>query len=149
MHHFGGGYADIKIYSSDNNWDQCFDLINDHPEYDVIGAPEYAGGTFPQYRNPEILKKLVANGYFIVRPHSKFSTEWWNRVNKKLDERLEDAKKHPAEFPRDGGGLNKSKYPLRWAEVQGEIFHRLCYDVRNTDIVQPCLITGRTLENYI
>lgn len=150
MHHFGGGYADIKVYSANNNWAECFNMINNHPEYEVIGQAEFAAGTFPEYRSRGILNKLVANGYFIVRPYSNFSTRWWNAVNAKLDEKFEIVKRYPAEFPRDGIGSNKtSKYPMRWAEVQGEIFHRICYEMRSTPAVQPRLITGRTLEPYL
>lgn len=27
MHYYGGGYADIKFYSKNNNWEQCFDFM--------------------------------------------------------------------------------------------------------------------------
>ena len=40
MHHFGGGYADIKLYSKDNNWRECFSLINSNKDIEVIGKAE-------------------------------------------------------------------------------------------------------------
>ena len=43
---------------------------------------------------------------------------------------------NPAQHPLDQTGVtlpdgNKSKYPLRWAEMLGEIFHPLIYNLRN------------------
>lgn len=28
MNFYGGGYADVKIYSQDNNWRACFGMMN-------------------------------------------------------------------------------------------------------------------------
>jgi hypothetical protein len=32
MHFYGGGYADIKKYSSNNNWKECFNLLNSNTD---------------------------------------------------------------------------------------------------------------------
>jgi hypothetical protein len=32
MHFYGGGYADIKKYSNNNNWKECFNLLNSNTD---------------------------------------------------------------------------------------------------------------------
>ena len=35
MHFHGGGYADIKWFVEDNNWNEAFDILDSSPEVDV------------------------------------------------------------------------------------------------------------------
>jgi hypothetical protein len=114
MHFYGGGYADIKKYSSDNNWKECFEIINSNNDIFLIGQQEILGGSaIKEFNNTEILNKVVANGYFICRPNTEFTKEWYNRVQKQMDLRYNDLKTHPAidAFGRLNG------YPIRWAEL--------------------------------
>jgi hypothetical protein len=37
MNFYGGGYADIKFYSENNNWSECFDIIETNPDIWEIG----------------------------------------------------------------------------------------------------------------
>lgn len=124
MHHFGGGYADIKPYSKNNNWKQCFSLINRDITIDIIGIHEVENGTpFKEFNNPLDREKLLGNGFFIVRRMTNFTSLWYQRMLELMDEKLLALEKHPA--PTSFGGPN---YPLRWAEIQGEIFHRTIMD---------------------
>ena len=146
MHHFGGGYADIKIFSKENNWRECFNKINKEDWIDVIGVPETIEGIANGCpRNHEIASLLIQNSYFICRSYSSFTQEWYQRLLKKMDERLESLKKHPATNPFGGKG-----YELRWAELQGEIFHSLlsCRSIRNSIGVSRDLVSGREEQNY-
>ena len=121
MHHFGGGYADIKPYSKNNNWRQCFALINADRNIDVIGMHEVVNGSpYREYNTPVGREKLLGNGFFIARKKSEFTSLWYEELMRLMDRRLEDLKANPAtdEF----GGEN---YPLRWGEVQGEVFHKI------------------------
>lgn len=40
MNFYGGGYSDIKFYSKDNNWKECFDIINSNENIQIIGSKE-------------------------------------------------------------------------------------------------------------
>ena len=140
MHHFGGGYADIKMYTKDNNWVQSFSLINKDKRIDIIGTHEVINGTpFGQFNNSIDREKLLGNGFFIVRKNTEFTTEWYDRVVDVLDKRLPELRQNPAIEPFGGKG-----YPLRWAEVQGEIFHKLIMEMydRNPEKFRNVLRTG-------
>jgi hypothetical protein len=116
MHLYGGAYSDIK--ESYESWVPAFketDWITGYPEIGTwsVGWPEHA----------HLWPQLIGCGAFVVRPRTAFTEEWFNEVNKLLDEKLEDLMKHPA---TDGSCYNESKdYPLEWVEVMGKIFHRI------------------------
>lgn len=124
MHHFGGGYADIKPYSVDNNWSWCFDYINQNPEVEIVGQHEEVGGiAVPSLRTQENADAFVACGWMICRPKSKFTTEWYSRMLRKLDEKFCFLRLHPATDPYGGRG-----YPLKCAEILGRIYHQVQYE---------------------
>lgn len=124
MNFYGGGYADIKFFSTDNNWKQCFELIENNNEIDIIGQHEVPNGSGIVYLNTlDNLNKILSNCWFICKAHSKFTEEWYKRVQLKLDQRYDILKRYPA--TDIFGGLN---YPIRWGEIQCEIFHALCQE---------------------
>lgn len=124
MHYYGGGYADIKPYSTSNNWKKCFEEMNANPNLLCIGRFEETS-FYKEYREaPETLAKLLANGWFICRPQTEFTKEWVRRVNAKLDEVYQKLEKHPAKSPTSAG----RGYPLRYEELQSAIFHKLILD---------------------
>ena len=56
MHFYGGGYADIKEYAKDNNWRQCFEMMDNDENVWAIGQKEIMGGSsVPGFNKPEIL----------------------------------------------------------------------------------------------
>ena len=137
MYHFGGGYADIKPFRW--NWRPFFDeLERDSDDVDFFGSPEQskesvAGGTEVQVH----WRSLVSNCAFVFKPQTKFAAEWRQRVHQALDGHLAALRLHPGTYhPRavasgihSYGWLDLRRgprgYPLRWAEIQGEIFHKL------------------------
>lgn len=93
MHFFGGGYADIKEYSANNNWKECFDMMDADRSILAIGAPEIKGGSpIKEFNAPEIVSKLIANCYFIVRPQTEFTQKWFDEMNNMLDKNLSKLK---------------------------------------------------------
>lgn len=130
MNFFGGGYADIKIYGPDNNWKKSFDSMGKVPEVMVCGAEEIPGGSpVMEYENDATRKKLLANCFFICRPHTEFTEIWFARVEKYLDGMLGRLSRHPSTEPFGGPG-----YPVPWAAVQGCIFHRMCVEQYDKDM---------------
>jgi hypothetical protein len=144
MFHYGGGYADIKSLAW--HWRPYLEALeSDSVEIDFYGSPEQspmgvAGGEYlrPHYRS------LVSNGAFIFRPHTPFAREWKARVARVLDAHLDLVLKRPGTYhPRavvtgihSYGRLDFRRgprgYPLRWAEIQGEIFHPLQFERRSS-----------------
>lgn len=140
MHHFGGGYADIKPYSRYNNWKRCFDYINKFPEVEIVGSHEVPNGAaLLENRNPIDTEKLLCTSFFICKPHTEFTQEWYSLLLSKMEEKKEELQKNPALSPFGG-----ERYPLRWAELLGEIYHSLllAIDTRNPRAKKNSLITG-------
>lgn len=127
MNFHGGGYADIKQSVKTQNWNLCFDIINLHPEIEIVGMPEVKGGAArPEGNTWETSYKLLANGWFICRPQTEFTQAWYNRLLTRMDAYADALEKHPAIDPFGGEG-----YPIPWYGLQGDIFHELILDVRD------------------
>ena len=145
---YGGGYADIKYFSKDNNWKSCFELLKQDSSIDVIGQKESPNGSPIVALNfgPE-REKLISNGYFIARAHSQFTELWYKKVCAKLDEKLELVKHIRATDPYM---QNNPNYPIRWAELCGEILHDIEYNFffMRKEAVNKLLITGAMQKNY-
>lgn len=140
MHHFGGGYADIKPYSKNNNWKRCFEYINRYEGIEVIGQHDFVGGIAARELKTRIAAEfIVACGWMICRPHSSFTSGWMERVNRMLDDKLQLLRQFPATEPFGG-----PKYPIEWGGVCGEIFHRWQYEfLKNNKLgVRNVLRTG-------
>lgn len=125
MHIYGGAYSDIKknLYQ----WDDCFDRLNNSNKW-ILGYPEIAPSGVSSNNKTLRLNyfRLIGNGCFICKPFTPFTEEWFLKVNRLLDKNYEALKSSPG----DMWGKNEG-YPLRWAEVQGELFHPLIYKFRN------------------
>ena len=140
MHHYGGGYTDIKVTTA--SWVKHFiELMSS--EHLLCGYQEKS--FLDTARGRGIIKDiwlainyryLVGNGAYICKPNTVFTQTWMNKVNSILDIKLELLARFPAHDPRDFFHKklhdNKiSRYPLRWTEICGEVFHPLCLQYRN------------------
>lgn len=135
MHHFGGGYSDIKYFEPQNNWRLCFDIMDAFPQIQVIGQPELINGTpIGAFNNPFAVAKLLINCFFICRPHSEFTTAWYKKLIDRMDEYLPKLETHPA---TDAFGRNEG-YPVPWAALMGELFHETNMEFRNNNPEAIC-----------
>lgn len=168
MNFYGGGYADIKYFSKDNNWKESLDKINQNEQLDIIGTKQVISypyhydvrcNTIPKYTSRnyiDIFKfsasdvyKMLGNSYFIVRPHSRFSEQWYKRVNLHCDQIFDIVSKHPAILQDNNQDKTfYTEYPLRWQELQRQIFHPLCCQLYDTCCVDSSLVTGRQQRGY-
>ena len=86
LHHVGGGYADVKVYSEDNNWAETFDLMEQKSETWVAGEPAAAQDVaFRNWLRPVALGRLTSVAWIVARPGTPFSAKWWQLVNACLD----------------------------------------------------------------
>ena len=145
MHHYGGGYADIKFTSK--HWEIFFQQIEASPHHLALGYQELAhgiphveGALGDQIRQAH--KELIGLCAFIFKPHTELTSRWYGALHALLDEKLELLRQNPGRFPLDQAGLvledgSVSRYPLRWAEILGEILHPLFYEFRDRLIKAP------------
>jgi glycosyltransferase involved in cell wall biosynthesis len=139
MHHYGGGYTDIKPVLQ--SWTGLFDAFHD-PECLALGYPEISPGAVAQLPG-EIGQQLRTHyseliGYcsMIFRRRSILTTEWYRATQLKLETLLPVLQAHPAQHPMDQLGVILpngvvSEYPLRWTELGGNIFHPLILKYRD------------------
>lgn len=157
MHHYGGGYSDIKL--TRGSWVPYFLELYNREEIYAIGYKEAEEGHIARLENcalnPTDSKycrdfsitedgsswtstyikqkwyELIGNGAFICKKQTPFTTDWWNGLNEKMDGYLDELRKNPAKWPRDANEhINPnnneiSKYPIKWAVINGNIFHPL------------------------
>jgi hypothetical protein len=128
MHHYGGGYSDIKPCSWD--WNSYFDALENSLAFG-IGAPEDEGelSVTPNQRPwlGQHWDKLMTNDLYIFKPYTAFTAKWYNKMLGIMDEKLPMLKKNPAKDSREAADTFVTKYPIQWGELLLEVFHPLCY----------------------
>jgi len=143
MHHFGGGYTDIKLtYKS---WKPLFEQLNASEKWG-LGYQEIApqgvapvGGAL-ELELKQNYQSLIGLCAFIFKRNTPFTQEWIDKTHAFLDEKLEGLKQNPARFPQDQRGITlpdgtQSLYPIKWTELLGNIFHPLILKY-STQIIQ-------------
>lgn len=148
MHHYGGGYSDIKEITT--SWKNAFEdlnnsdaIINGYPEVSPFAVANVKGPLYKELQKN--YKKLIGCGSFICKPYSKFTFDWINELHNKLDQIYPILEKNPAEHPREVPGMivnnKKSNYPIEWTAILGNIFHPLC--LKHSDAIKqtvpPCI----------
>ena len=134
MHHYGGGYTDIKHSAA--SWHPFFEALQQSQAlalgYTEIpeGMPHLDGELGQQIQREYF--KVIGLCAFIFRRRTAITTAWYQQMIALLDRRLGELSTHPAQHPQDQCGVQLpngqiSRYPLRWAELLGEIFHPLIY----------------------
>lgn len=124
MHHFGGGYSDLK--SCQHSWSPIFDKLQKSSAW-LIGYPELrktdlGARDLPQVRKNMVsyLSQITGNGAYICRAYTPFTTEWYAELHQRLDAKYEIVKQNPGNVWGDNTG-----YPFQWSELNGDITHPL------------------------
>jgi hypothetical protein len=124
MHHFGGGYSDIK--RTDHSWAAARDRLNSTPDMWVIGYPEVSsascGGRDPKL-GPDIRRRfgsLIGCATYFCRPNTPFTAEWLREVSRRLDFYAGQLATSPGNTWGDNPG-----YPMEWIELGSDLFHPL------------------------
>lgn len=133
MHHYGGGYTDLKITTK--NWSKFFNALR-NSDYLALGYAELEDG-IPHLKEREEYhhishEDLIGLCSFIFKKHTVLTKSWLVATEQLLTAKLEQLKANPAQHPLDQTGVilpngMTSQYPLRWAEMLGEIFHPIIY----------------------
>lgn len=135
LHHYGGGYHDIKyrLLSWENEWnvdnwtkdDNIWIYGRREHNADAIGYP-------PGFKKlQEHYNKLVTMGWVICKKKTNYTQDLIIELNNVLDKNKQKLILYPAIYP--GGYYSttpfdealENDYPLRWLEMMGEHFHNL------------------------
>lgn len=151
MHFHGGGYADVK--PTTGSWLPAFELIDSTDllgvGYQEIGrhgvAVNGVNTQYGKYQPSNLMwwkyrflqlnyRHLLGNCAYIFRPASDITYQWYCEQLRRLDEVLPALLQHPAQYPKERGGVSYdgvvSRYPVPWSYLLGDIFHPLCYRFR-------------------
>lgn len=116
-HFHGGGYADIKWFTKDNNWNHAFDILDSDPEVDVVGVQDgNVGGANPGYARHDIAKNVLVVCFMAMRPGTEFTTTWLGQVESYLT-----VMQHRLGVYAAGRG----PYPIPWTGISLHV-HSTC-----------------------
>ena len=124
MHHFGGGYSDIKECQS--SWQPYFDKLNSSNHY-ILGYPELKKNDVARLDGQlgQDLKanfsKIIGNVAYICRPNTPFTQEWYAELLHRMDFYADKLEQNRGNIWGDNEG-----YPIAWTNILGDIFHPLC-----------------------
>lgn len=125
MHHYGGGYSDIK--AARHSWARSFDRFENDADSWILGYPEIGEhGVAPVKGScgSDLRKNwyfLLGNCAYICSAYSPFTTSWYDEVHKRLDNIINEVQYCPGNSRGDNEG-----YPIEWTYLLGNIFHPLC-----------------------
>lgn len=124
MHHYGGGYSDIKRWKT--SWEGAFQQIQNDPDMWIIGYRELGsdrvGGRDARLGRQTRTRyhQIAGAGAYICRPRTPFTGEWLREIERRLDYYREELAQHPG----DQLGSNPG-YPILWIEIGMDIQYPL------------------------
>ena len=138
MHHYGGGYSDIK--QTLGSWKTGFKAIENSTNL-LCGYPEFSHHQIAHVDYKKYWNIMVGCGAFISKPNTPFTKEWYLSATNLIVSKTSMLKKFPASHPQEcseGNGHEgcqphgvRSNYPIEWNEIMGRIFHPLVFKYRN------------------
>ncbi|MGL4992926.1 MAG: capsular polysaccharide synthesis protein [Bacteroidales bacterium] len=129
MHHYGGGYVDIKYISK--SWINAFNQLELSDKY-ILGYREVSwegiGEKVGMIGSDLCIywKNVIGTNAYICRPYTHFTYDWYSELNRRMDIYAHKL----AKYPGNTFGSNDG-YPIPWANILGAIFHPLCLKYHN------------------
>lgn len=146
MHHYGGGYSDIKY--TNINWGNAFTTMDTNHKIELMGVKTTYGHTYAGIELwSDTLKNTILNnidslicmGYMVCRPYSTITNKWYNELHVQLDSYLDRLYLHPAKYTREcfdpqlghamatpkweGISEYHSMYPISWNLLLSQILY--------------------------
>ncbi|MGL5980491.1 MAG: hypothetical protein ACRCZY_06375 [Phocaeicola sp.] len=144
MHHYGGGYTDIK--KCKNSWEEAFEQLNYSEKY-ILGYQEKGiNGVCKTGHSIDsdlriYWRNLIGNGAYISRPKTPFTYDWYNELINRMDKYEKELSKYPGNTYGDNDG-----YPIPWSNILGQIFHPLCLKYSDKLIINNSICPS--FKNY-
>lgn len=149
MHHFGGGYCDIKRV--DASWIETFEEIEARDTLFGGGYREiHRHGVANLHQSSQLLEesrarlalnwvrwrwlqvnfwRVIGNCAFIFRPNTPFTQLWWAELNRRLDSLAPALAANPATELKERMKTEYrgkiSQYPVPWAFLQADVMQPL------------------------
>jgi len=123
----GGGYMDVKKILGP--WLNGFEELKNNEDMWMCGY-RLSGPDVAYVPNIPNWYDLIGVCGYICKPQTALTKEWYQSMITLLDEKLEQLKQNPAKYTDDSTWSNTG-YPMRWAEMLGEIFHRVQYEYKD------------------
>eukprot|EP00123_Amoebidium_parasiticum_P016699 comp23549_c2_seq2/m.39752 comp23549_c2_seq2/g.39752 ORF comp23549_c2_seq2/g.39752 comp23549_c2_seq2/m.39752 type:complete len:370 (-) comp23549_c2_seq2:523-1632(-) len=138
LHHYGGGFHDIKPASK--RWKPHFDAFKDpdvwmvgsrpRGRYEVECDDNYASAVNETGRCWKVIAawpQLVSHGAYIMRPRTHLTEKWLTLVHNRLQSKLDDVQAHPALQRRCCRQFESPDYPFTWNELHSALLYPLQY----------------------
>lgn len=132
LHHYGGGYHDIKSRTLgwENEWERDNWLYDENiwmygrmeKNESVIGHPTNMNHIKKEF------KKMVTMAWIICKKNTKYTSELLNNMTQILEDKYDKLVLHPGIESggyRDDNRNMSISYPLKWIEILGEVYHPL------------------------
>ncbi|MGV4462933.1 capsular polysaccharide synthesis protein [Ornithobacterium rhinotracheale] len=126
MHHYGGGYCDIKEIKTE--WNSIINKLNQSDAYALgfresgyFSVAHMSGNNKMRNLLEYNYKKLIGTSAFICKPRTPFTQDWIDELHNKLDFYYTNLKENPG----NERGTNLG-YPIPWTNILGDITHPLC-----------------------
>jgi len=135
MHHYGGGYADIKPIS--DNWTPSIDAFYLDRHAWILGYQENEYKCAIIKGNPDMTQmlqdhwyELIGNDAYVCKPRTPFTTDLYRDMIQKINIHLDLLKQFPAINPQQ---VYSSQYPYPFdkTDLRAQLFHPLIYQYRN------------------
>jgi hypothetical protein len=133
LHHYGGGYTDLKPPSG--NWIESMNvfrsskaLIAGYSESRPTGVAQLPGVLGDDLRKN--YDRILSVCCLLAKPNTEFTSQWLLEVIQKLDDKFDSLARSPASHVADYFGKildngGPSSYPFKWTELLGDILHPL------------------------
>lgn len=125
-YHYGGGYHDVKPRST--SMAQAYKRFMADENFWVLGvgevSPDHIASNPNKTSVQEKYSSLISPGAFFAKKGNPILAQTLQEVENILDTKLEALKENPPPKPRCCMTREEAQgYPLRWAEILGEVFH--------------------------
>ncbi|MDM1062252.1 hypothetical protein HXZ62_06685 [Empedobacter falsenii] len=174
MHHYGGGYADIKPFN--HSWKSAFEKLNNKKDKYILGYPELLYGGLTPVKHSFLAEKSIYKNYrekldseekvfndltkhtpllvgvcsFICKPNTPLTLEWYQELHKRMDKAYDLLynfnEKNKEYMIYNEENYPDKGYPIPYFHLLGQIIHPLMLKYHKHIIQYKKLLP--TLKDY-
>lgn len=144
LHHYGGGYCDIKRIKKP--WEAAFNRLEASDKW-FLGYTEIRFDMVPNVPGTigrDLIRasaQMLGHGSYIARAKTPITGEWMHEMDRALDRVQDDLARHPG----DERGKNLG-YPIRWTGILADILSPITFKHQDKVIHDSSIIVY--FKNY-